>query len=169
MISLVSSLIIVYMCGLYNFEIFLIDLFLMLLVGEQIALFFAVLVPHYIIGMALVAGLYGFFMLVEGFMKIYSDIPVYLQWSYWTAIHTYSFRIFMTNEFEEIDELETGGQFTEGQDVLDFYDMEDFNADDDLVVMMVYFLLIFACTVLIMLWKYRTKLPNLRQGNRVAA
>ena len=46
-----------------NFDVFLADLFLALLGAEQIALFVAVLVPHYIIGMALIAGLYGFFML----------------------------------------------------------------------------------------------------------
>jgi hypothetical protein len=61
----------------------------------------------------------------------------------------------MINEFDEIDDLETGGQFTTGEDVIEFYDMEDFDVDEDLVVMAAYFLIVFICTVLVMLFKYR--------------
>lgn len=66
------------MCDMDNYEVFLACMFLSLLAAESIAFFFAVLVPHYIIGMALLAGMNGFFLLVNGFMKIYSDIPGYL-------------------------------------------------------------------------------------------
>lgn len=159
LITLISSILIVFMCGLNNFGVFLGDMFLMLLVGEQIAVLFAVLVPHYIIGMALVAGIYGFFMLVEGFMKIYSDLPSYIQWAYYIAIHTYSFRTFMVNEFEEIDEI-TESTFLTGDDVIEFYDMEDVNVEDDLVYMMLYFLFIFVGTIIALLVKYRSTIPD---------
>jgi ABC-type multidrug transport system permease subunit len=65
----------------------------------------AVIVPHYIIGMAMIAGLYGFFMLVEGFMKIYEKMPASVQWCYYLAVHSYSFRVFMYNEFHNIHGL----------------------------------------------------------------
>ena len=52
----------------------------------------AALVPHYIIGIALGAGVYGMFMLSEGFFILRDDIPKYWIWSYYIAFHTYSFR-----------------------------------------------------------------------------
>ena len=35
----------------------------------------AACVPHYIIGIALAAGIFGFHMLCEGFFKVKSEIP----------------------------------------------------------------------------------------------
>jgi hypothetical protein len=168
LISLVTSGIIVGMCGNYNYGIFFIDMFLLILVGEQIALFFSMLVPNYIIGMAIVAGLYGYFMLIEGFMKIYSEIPVGMQWSYWCAIHTYSFRIFMVNEFSEIDEFDPppATMFLDGDAVLEFYDMDEYEVGEDLGIMFVYFFLMFAFTMAVMLIKYRTTVPKLNNQNQ---
>jgi hypothetical protein len=109
--------------------------------------------------MALVAGLYGFFMLVEGFMKIYSDLPNYIQWAYYIAIHTYSFRTFMVNEFEDLGDIEES-TFLDGDDVIDFYDMEDVDVNLDLLYMFIYFLFIFVATVVTMLFKYRSTIPD---------
>ena len=39
----------------------------------------AACVPHYIIGIALAAGIFGFHMLCEGFFKVKSEIPNYLK------------------------------------------------------------------------------------------
>ena len=50
------------------------------------------IVPHFIIGIALGAGLYGFFMLCQGFFQIKSDIPPWFIWVYYMGFHTYSFR-----------------------------------------------------------------------------
>ena len=36
--------------------------------------------PHYIIGIALGAGVYGFFMLCEGAFKVQRDIPPWFIW-----------------------------------------------------------------------------------------
>ena len=82
-------------------------------VAEGMLQFIASLVPHYIIGMALGAGMYGMFMLCEGFFVVPSNIPPcvvcgecgpltrcrYWIWGYYLAFHTYSFEIFMYNEF----------------------------------------------------------------------
>eukprot|EP00042_Codosiga_hollandica_P055035 m.758647 g.758647 ORF g.758647 m.758647 type:complete len:86 (+) comp59036_c1_seq46:891-1148(+) len=60
----------------------------------------AAIVPHYIIGMALGSGVYGMFMLSEGFFVIPSNIPVWWKyWSYYMGFRAYFFRIFMFNEF----------------------------------------------------------------------
>ena len=53
--------------------------------------------------MALVAGLYGMFMLCEGFLVVKEDIPPWFIWGYYLAFHTYTFRIFMYSEFSSIN------------------------------------------------------------------
>lgn len=90
------------MGDLSNFGIFLLLLFLSLVIAENVAILFSLLVPHYIIGMALVAGFYGMFMLCQGYMIVKSQIPDYLIWGYYIAFHTYSFKGFMHNEFKDI-------------------------------------------------------------------
>ena len=52
------------------------DLFVSLLVAEGFMSLVAACVPHYIIGIALAAGIFGFHMLCEGFFKVKSEIPV---------------------------------------------------------------------------------------------
>eukprot|EP00521_Asterionellopsis_glacialis_P020438 CAMPEP_0195337772 /NCGR_PEP_ID=MMETSP0708-20121125/17114_1 /TAXON_ID=33640 /ORGANISM="Asterionellopsis glacialis, Strain CCMP134" /LENGTH=125 /DNA_ID=CAMNT_0040408869 /DNA_START=72 /DNA_END=446 /DNA_ORIENTATION=+ len=56
-------------------------------------------VPHFVIGMAIVAGLYGFFMLFMGFMLVPSEFPDWLSWTYYVGMQTYSWRVFMYTEF----------------------------------------------------------------------
>jgi ABC-type multidrug transport system permease subunit len=55
----------------------------------------AACVPHFIIGIALAAGFFGFFMLCQGFFIVKDDIPDYLIWGYYIAPHTYIFQLFM--------------------------------------------------------------------------
>ena len=51
-------------------------------------------------------------------MKIKDDIPAYFIWGYYIAFHTYSFRAFMVNEFENIDYFVNSPQFADGKQVL---------------------------------------------------
>ena len=41
--------------------------------------------------MALLAGMYGFFMLFMGFMLVPSNFPDWLHWCYFIGFHTYVF------------------------------------------------------------------------------
>mmetsp|Transcript_6200 Transcript_6200/g.14571 ORF Transcript_6200/g.14571 Transcript_6200/m.14571 type:complete len:601 (-) Transcript_6200:406-2208(-) len=130
-----SGLIIVLPSGLNGLGIYIADLFLSLLWAEAFMCFMAALVPHYIIGIALAAGCFGFCMLCEGFFKLKDDIPDYLVWGYHMAPHTYTFRVFMHNEFHPIKNLKSS-QFADGTDVLEFYSMDDVDVVSDLMVLL---------------------------------
>eukprot|EP00042_Codosiga_hollandica_P040714 m.354083 g.354083 ORF g.354083 m.354083 type:complete len:668 (+) comp55932_c0_seq5:97-2100(+) len=100
-IALVCTLIMYWMLHLHcGFGIFLMDLFMALYVAEGLLAFISACVPHYIIGMALGAGVYGMFMLCMGFFIIPSNIPPWwYYWAYYIGFHTYFFRIAIFNEF----------------------------------------------------------------------
>eukprot|EP00521_Asterionellopsis_glacialis_P007500 CAMPEP_0195282398 /NCGR_PEP_ID=MMETSP0707-20130614/1285_1 /TAXON_ID=33640 /ORGANISM="Asterionellopsis glacialis, Strain CCMP134" /LENGTH=536 /DNA_ID=CAMNT_0040341363 /DNA_START=81 /DNA_END=1688 /DNA_ORIENTATION=- len=78
---------------------YFITMFLSLLCGEALAQLVSHIVPHFVIGMAIVAGLYGFFMLFMGFMLVPSEFPDWLSWTYYVGMQTYSWRVFMYTEF----------------------------------------------------------------------
>lgn len=56
------------------------------------------IVPYFIVGLMAAAGVFGMFMLVEGFFVIRDNLPKYWIWAYYLAFHTYSFDAFMYNE-----------------------------------------------------------------------
>jgi ABC-type multidrug transport system permease subunit len=121
---------------------YFLDMFLSLVVAEALAQLVSHVVPHFIIGMALLAGMYGFFMLVEGFMIVPSDFPNWLAWLYYVAVHTYSWRTFMATEFGG-DEIFTGSStFKTGQDVLVFYEIDDVNRGHDMITLVGYALFV---------------------------
>lgn len=155
-ITIISTLFVVLMCNLNNFGIFFVNLFLSLLIAEGLASLCSILVPHYIIGMALIAGLYGMFMLCEGFLIVKDDIPPWFIWGYYMAFHTYTFRIFMYNEFESIKSF-SNSNFKGGKDVLEFYGMGDVNVGHELLILMGYVLGIQLLIGLVMILKYRYK------------
>ena len=134
LIAMVSSIIIVFPTKLNGFPIYFLDLFVSLLVAESFMSFIGSAVPHFIIGIALGAGLFGFNMLCEGFFRVKSDIPDYLIWGYYQGFHTYTFRIFMKNEFQPINNFD-GPQFRDGNQVLRFYDMQGASIRDDFLVL----------------------------------
>lgn len=129
-------------------------LFLSLVVAESLARLVSLIVPHYIIGMALIAGLYGFFMLCEGFLIIYPDIPGYLIWGYWMAFHTYSFEAFMYNEFQSISSF-TSNEFSSGMDVLSFYHMSQVQIWRDCVILISFALLFEVFIFIVMAMRFR--------------
>lgn len=137
LLTLVSAGFIVGMSGMNGFWIYCLDLFLSLMFAEAFMALMAAIVPHYIIGIALAAGCFGFFMLCEGFFKVRDDIPPWLIWGHYMAPHTYTFRVFMVNEFYPIQDFNSS-MFSNGTDVLDFYDMYDYDMGADLGVLAAY-------------------------------
>ena len=138
-IAIVSSVIIVFPVGLNGFPIYFLDLFVSLIVAESCMAFIGAAVPHFIIGIALAAGFFGFNMLCGGFFRLKHDIPPYLIWGYYQAFHAYSFRIFMYNEFKPISDFD-GPQFRDGDHVLRFYDIGKINLLHDFLVLVAWIL-----------------------------
>jgi len=129
---------------------YFLNMFLALMVAEALAQLISHVVPHFVIGMALVAGMYGFFMLFQGFMLVPSKFPNWLSWLYYVAFHTYSWRTFMVNEFRGEPTFTGSDSFKSGEDVLIFYEIEDVNRGNDMVVLVGYCIVlhVLACFVL---------------------
>jgi len=141
MIALVSSAIVYPMIGLNSqtgrFGLFLLNLFLSLVTAESLMIFISSLVPHYIIGIALGAGIYGMFMLCEGFFILLKNLPDYWIWGYYIGFHSYSFEFFMWTEFNgaSVDcNQPPNCLWYSGQDVLNYYDMGSANIGKDIGV-----------------------------------
>ena len=88
LIALVSSLIVYFATALHTgrFGWFLLDLFLSLHAAESFMILISALVPHYIVGIAVAAGVYGMFMLCQGFMVIRDNIPDYWIWGHYVSV-----------------------------------------------------------------------------------
>jgi len=146
---------------------YFLNLSLALFCAEALAQFVSHLIPHFIIGMALIAGVslihvrllyisafecslsfpffmkfYGMFMLLEGFMLIPSEFPAWLKWAYYVPFHTYSWRTFMYKEFSGDDSVFDSVQFPTGMDVLRAYEIDDVNPSNDMLLLFFYGLLI---------------------------
>ena len=131
---------------------FFLNMFLALSVAEALAIMVSHVVPHFVIGMAMIAGMYGFFMLFMGFMIIPSDFPNWLEWLYPVAFHTYSWRTFMINEFK--NKTFEGGVFATGEDVLRYFEIEDVDRVNDMIVLALYSLVIHAISFVILYFRY---------------
>jgi hypothetical protein len=136
-LALIASALIVFPVRLHGFGIYFMILFFSLLWAEAFMALMAALVPHYIVGIALAAGVFGFFMLCEGFFIVKSKIPGYLIWGYYLAPHTYTFRMFMHNEFDSAGEFNSR-VFPSGTSVLEFYDMTNVNILYDTLILILF-------------------------------
>eukprot|EP00939_MAST-03C_sp_MAST-3C-sp1_P004967 g4967.t1 len=154
LIALVSTILVVLPSGLNGFGIYLLNLYVSLLVAEAFMCVMASVVPHFIIGIALAAGLFGFFMLVEGFFLVKDDIPPWFIWGYHIAFHTYSFRIFMFNEFEDLGSLDST-RFMTGEDVVKYYAADDTSVLEGFVILLAY-LLFFQVLFAAILYRWHT-------------
>ena len=109
LIAITTSLFIVFMISLNNFGYYVLILWLSLIFAETFQLFVAAISPHYIIGIAGAAGFFGLCMIVEGFFIIFTEIGWYIRWLGYITPHRYSFRAFMRNEYQSIQNLTSPG------------------------------------------------------------
>jgi len=133
-LALLTTLIIVLMLDLNEPYWYFLTMFISLINAEALAMMVSHVVPHFVIGMAVIAGLYGFFMLFMGFMITPSKFPAWLRWTNDIAFHTYSWRIFMHHEFC-CDDVTYEGPFPTGQDVLEAYEIGDIDPVKDLIIL----------------------------------
>jgi len=147
LISFLSTACVVPLAGLNGFGLFFAALLCSLIAAEGFMCLIGAITPHYIIGIALASGIYGFFMLCEGAFKVRRDIPPWFIWVHHIAFHTYSYRVFMYNEFEPIKQFDQGAPFASGEELLKFYSFENVDVGRDLGVLIafgVFFQLCFA-------------------------
>ncbi|OQS03612.1 ATP-binding Cassette (ABC) Superfamily [Thraustotheca clavata] len=150
LIAILSTLLVVLLADLNGFGYFFLNLFLSLVAAESLMCVIAAAVPHYIIGIALGAGLFGMFMLCEGFMVPRHAIPDYWIWAYWMAFHTYSFESFVFTHFNPIQNTDPTAKA-----ILQRYGFEDVNVDRNMGILAAYtglFQLIFV----VILYKFHT-------------
>ena len=124
LISILSTVCVVPLAGLNGFGIFFAALLCSLIAAEGFMCLIGAISPHYIIGIALGAGVYGFFMLCEGALKVQDDIPPWFIWVHHIGFHTYSYRVFMYNEFHTIKQFDAGAPFASGMELLKFYSFD---------------------------------------------
>uniref|UniRef100_H3GHI3 ABC transporter domain-containing protein n=1 Tax=Phytophthora ramorum TaxID=164328 RepID=H3GHI3_PHYRM len=147
-IAVMSTALVVLLAGLNAFEYFLLNLFLSLVVSESMMHVIGSAVPHYIIGIALGAGVFGMFMLCEGFMVPRASIPDYWIWGYYLAFHSYSFESFVFKQFEN----ETSDA---AKAILVKYGMEDVDVMQDMLYLAAY-IVGFQIIFMFILWKFHT-------------
>lgn len=154
LLAALVTMIIVLMLKFQEPQWYFLNMFLALTCAEGLAQLVSHVVPHFVIGMALVAGLYGFFMLFLGFMILPSFFPLGLQWTYYVAFHTYSWRSFMVTEFTGLT-FDEGSPFATGEDVLTFFEIEDVNRGHDMLVLAGYALAIQLCCIVVLFIRYK--------------
>lgn len=149
-----TSVIVVFMLKLNDGWWYFLNMFLALCISEALAQMVSHIVPHFVIGMAGIAGLFGFFMLFMGFMIIPSDFPSGLKWTYHIAFHTYSWRSFMVTEFQDLTFDDPLSPFKTGYEVLEFYEIEDVNRSNDMIVLGCYAVIIHLISFLVLVIRY---------------
>jgi len=140
-LALLTTSITVSMTGLREPIWYFLNMFLALNCAESLAHLVSHIVPHFIIGIAVIAGLYGIFMLFPGFIMVPSDFPGWLGWTYNIPFHTYCWRTMMFKEFSG-NVVFDSTTFPTGIDVLKFYEIEDVNPSTDMFVLLVYAIVI---------------------------
>jgi len=150
LISILSTVCVVPLAGLNGFGVFFAALLCSLIAAEGFMNLIGAISPHYIIGIALGAGVYGFFMLCEGAFKVQDDIPPWFIWVHHIGFHTYSYRVFMYNEFHTIEKFDAGAPFANGMDLLKFYSFDTVDVGRDLGALVGFGIFFHVCFALVL-------------------
>jgi len=155
LLALVTTSIIVPMTGLQEPLWYFLNIFLSLVCAEALAQLISHLVPHFIIGIGLLAGVYGLFMLLQGFMLVPSEFPGWLKWTHKCAFHTYSWRSFMFSEFHDQTYPDAAGQGMEsGNMILKLYEIDGVDRWSDMCVLVAYAAVIHLFSFAVLHYKY---------------
>ncbi|OWZ18987.1 ABC transporter [Phytophthora megakarya] len=146
-ISLLASLIVVYFAHVHSFGSFFLNLTLSLITSESMMHLLGAAVPHYIMGIALGAGLFGMFMLCEGFMVPFASIPTYWKWGYYMAFHTYSFESFMYEHFSHENTKEAWS-------ILKSYNMENVNVSRNMLILVGYAIVLQLAGIVVLIFRF---------------
>ncbi|KAK3036493.1 hypothetical protein RJ639_030507 [Escallonia herrerae] len=84
---------------LNGFLYFSLVVWLVVLMSNSFVACFSALVPNFIMGMSLVAGLMGSFFLFSGYFISKNEIPKYWMFMHYLSLFKYPFECFMINEF----------------------------------------------------------------------
>ena len=155
LLALVTTIIIILMTGLREPFWYFLNMSLSLVCAEALAQLVSHLVPHFIIGIGLLAGFYGLFMLLQGFMLVPSEFPTWLKWSYNCAFHTYSWRTFMFSEFHDQEYSDAKGQgLSKGNSILELYEISDVNRAHDMMTLVGYAMIIHLLSFIVLQYKH---------------
>nr|CCA26606.1 ATPbinding Cassette (ABC) Superfamily putative [Albugo laibachii Nc14] len=143
LIALISSSIVVSLAGIHGFGMFVLNLFLSLMVAESLMHVIGALVPHFMIGITLGAGIFGMFMLCEGFMVPRDVIPGYWIWAHYLAFHSYSFETFVYMHFRHVDSITA-------KEILDRFGFDDANVTQNMGILVLYVVILEAMYTLIL-------------------
>ena len=129
------------------FAMYLLTLFIDLMVAETMMVAISALSKYFLISIAIGAGLLGLYMTVCGFFLLPKNIPIGWIWvHYGVSFHTYTFEMFMYNEFHN-NNVDIGGT-GDGNLILKEYDMENvdpgFNVLICLIMATVYKIMFYA-------------------------
>lgn len=127
LISLFPGIISYYLPGLHAgidcFLYFMLMLFICLMLVESLMMIVASLVPNYLMGIIVGAGIQGLMILGGGFFRLPDDLPKPF-WKYplyYVAFHRYAYQGMFKNEFEGLEfpsQPGGGGKTMDGEQIL---------------------------------------------------
>ncbi|KAL4171264.1 hypothetical protein KRP22_009360 [Phytophthora ramorum] len=107
LIALSSTLLVGYLAGLKSYGVFLLVVFLALVVAENLMHLISAIVPQFVVGMALGAAIFGWFILVMGLFVPGAAMPNYWRWAHRLGFLSYSFEALLFNQFGNDSSLES--------------------------------------------------------------
>jgi len=142
-LALLTTALISSMTGLRAPVSFFTNMFLTLTCAEGVVQLVSHILDHSIQGVAMILGLYGIFILLQGYVLVPSEFPQWLQWAHYIPFHTYSWRSHMVAEFGDSDLIFTSLHnetvlFYNGDAILKEYEIEDVKFVTDMFILFGY-------------------------------
>ncbi|CAK7323651.1 unnamed protein product [Dovyalis caffra] len=148
-----------------GFLYFSLVVWMVVLMSNSFVACFSALVPNFIMGTSLIAGLMGSFFLFSGYFIAKDDIPKYWIFMHYLSLFKYPFECFMINEYggekgkRKCLETIEGNCYLYGEEFLKQQGVEESNKWSNLAVMMGFILgYRFLCFLILMYRSYRTRI-----------